>query len=453
MLEGVLRDPRGDARRASSPTSTRPSRRAVRETWPRRDPRTLAPPPRGAHARAGARRRGARAGPGSSAPSRSPGRCRGPASAPSAGRPSAPRGDPDAPCADRAEWTAFLRARRAPRAARPARAARLDRHQRAAHPPWLAHRRAASPSLPRSTGALEGAIGEWLAPLAPAGRPLAERPPARPRARAHDPARPGRGPRGPLCADRPGRASPPAATARTSPPSELRSSRTGPGAPAELVADLARPRRAVAAAPRARRRPALAAARRGRPRRPGQGAPRGALRGRGRPARPARAADAAAGRPTAAVHARGRLGPRPAPRRLPGPARSSGRGTSTAISTRPGSPPAATSGSPGAACSTPAHVWETRVADRTYRDSACPLPHGQPRPPRGVARRLLSVARARVAPDAQRAPARPGHAAPRPARSSGAASSGTSGRPRSTSARSRGAAAPTAIGSPRWLAA
>jgi hypothetical protein len=33
----------------------------------------------------------------------------------------------------------------------------------------------------------------------------------------------------------------------------------------------------------------------------------------------------------------------------------------------------------------PAHVWESRLSDRTSAGSGCPLPHGHPRPPRRIA--------------------------------------------------------------------
>ena len=97
---------------------------------------------------------------------------------------------------------------------------------------------------------------------------------------------------------------------------------------------------------------------------------------------------------------------------------------------------------------TPAHVWETRVADRTYHDSACPAPwgFGCTRPSRSrptLPGSRSSGTRPATRCDPTRSPA------PRRARSSGAASPATSGRPRSTSGRCRAPAAPIAIGSPR----
>jgi hypothetical protein len=109
--------------------------------------------------------------------------------------------------------------------------------------------------LPRSTRRPRGQARRVAGPVAPAGRPLAERPPAQPRPRPHDPPRSRRGPRGPVHGAPPGplrghRAA--LAPRRRSPGRDPRRSRTR----AELVADLARPRRGVAAAPRPRRRAA-----------------------------------------------------------------------------------------------------------------------------------------------------------------------------------------------------
>lgn len=103
-----------------------------------------------------------------------------------------------------------------------------------------------------STGALEGAIGEWLAPLRRrAGRWQNARR-TRPRPGAHHPARPGRRPRGPLWRPRPGGVrrvrQPLARCGQRARPRDR--DRRGPDPPGQLVANVPRPRRAVSAAAR-----------------------------------------------------------------------------------------------------------------------------------------------------------------------------------------------------------
>ena len=100
----------------------------------------------------------------------------------------------------------------------------------------------------------------------------------------------------------------------------------------------------------------------------------------------------------------------------------------------------------------PAHTWETRVADRTSRASCCPyhmavLGSIQPnRSPPTIPGSPPSGTPSATACGPTRSRRR------RPGGSSGVARRATNGRPRSTSARSRSRAAPSAIGSRRQRA-
>jgi hypothetical protein len=90
----------------------------------------------------------------------------------------------------------------------------------------------------------------------------------------------------------------------------------------------------------------------------------------------------------------------------------------------------------------PAHVWETRVSDRAYHGSGCQFHMGiRVRPAESLAASIRGWPPSGIPSATCSAPTSwPG---PRPARSGGAARSGTSGRPPCTSGPSLGAAAPT----------
>ena len=360
-------------------------------------PAALAPPPRGPHARSGHRRRRARAGP---------------------GRRPRPLERPLPWTGERVRrWTShplhaamlgalrgpgrverLPRARRAPRATRPARAARLDRDQRAAHPRVTGRSRrviAACPARPGPSRA-PSASGSRRCAVGPvAGRTPAGSTSSWGSSRCAPGARPAR----PATRGSSVPPSRPAATAPTPRP------RTGDG----LVADLAGPRRALPATARARGRPALAQACRGRPCRPGPRAPRPTLCRRERPARPAGAAHAAVGSAAAS------RSPRPA---------ASVRGRHLAdypdllLEWAPDAnadldPATLAAGSHvrvvWRCLLEPAHVWETKVADRTYRRSGCPFHMGNRVHPAESLAAYFPWLALRVASDAQRAAPGPGH--------------------------------------------
>ncbi len=93
----------------------------------------------------------------------------------------------------------------------------------------------------------------------------------------------------------------------------------------------------------------------------------------------------------------------------------------------------------------PAHVWETRVADRTYHDSGCPFHMGIRVHPAESLAAFYPWLAAEWHPDRERAAARPGHASLGARDRLALPGRRTSGRPRCTSGPCRDRAAPTAI--------